>query len=105
MGNKEFDPHGKSALGVVDGDEVLWAVVYDHYNPGGSIQMHVGIDDRKSVTRRAIQSVFEYPFCQLGVKKILAIVNSENHAALTLDLRLGFTVETIIKDAYEVGDM
>lgn len=106
MGCEVWHPEGRSALGELDDNgEPLWAVVYDHYEERGSVQMHIAIDNPKNVTRRAISSVFEYPFCQLGVKKVLGIVNSQNHGALTFDLRLGFTIEATIKDAYEMGDM
>lgn len=100
-----WDLEGKTAIGRVEQGDIKWAVIYDHYEEGGSIQMHVAISDPKSISRRAIFAVFEYPFCQLGVKKVLAVVNSTNHAALTLDLRLGFEVECVIKDAYSMGDM
>jgi RimJ/RimL family protein N-acetyltransferase len=105
--NHYWFPQGKSAVGYVDPHDGLpkWAVVYDDYEPGGSIKMHTAIADPKYVSRRAIFAVFEYPFYQLGVKKVLATVNSENYAALTLDLRLGFEVEAVIEDAYDVGNM
>ncbi len=100
-------PDGKSCMGYVDMESGLpkWAVVYDSYEVGGSIQMHTAIADRKSVCRRAISEVFEYPFTQLGVKKVLAFVNSQNPEALSLDYRLGFEIEAVIEDAYDRGDM
>ena len=106
MGSGEWFSQGKSALGELNDDgDIKWAAVYDRYEPGGSIHMHIAIDNPKYVTRQAISACFEYPFCQLDVKKVLGIVNSENHAALTFDLRLGFHVEHVIKDAYDRGDM
>jgi RimJ/RimL family protein N-acetyltransferase len=106
MGCGLWDPVGKSALGELDDDgEIKWACIYDHYEEGGSIQMHIAVDNPKYVTRQAICSCFEYPFYQLRVKKVLGIVNSENSTALTFDLKLGFRVETIIKDAYDMGSM
>lgn len=101
-----WTPVGKSAMGHIapDGD-IKWAAVFDNYHEGGSIHIHIAVSDRKYVTRRAIQAVFEYPFIQLGVKKLIGVVNSENAAALTFDLRLGFEIEAVIEDAYERGDM
>jgi RimJ/RimL family protein N-acetyltransferase len=93
-------------MGAVDDDgTIYWGVVYDNYNPGGSIQMHVAITSPKYVTRRAISAVFEYPFYELGVKKVLGFVSSENYEALTFDIRLGFQVEAVINDVYEMGDL
>ena len=101
MGCGEWHPQGKSAMGEVN----KWAVIFDHYEEGGSIQLHIAIDDPKYVTRQAISKVFEYPFYQLGVKKVLGIVNSMNTSSLTFTLRLGFTVEAVISDAYDMGSM
>lgn len=106
MGNGTWYPEGKSALGELnDAGDPKWAVVYDHYEEGGSIQLHIAIDNPKYVTRQAICACFEYPFYQLGVKKVLGIVNSTNDSALTFDMRLGFRLEAIISDAYDMGSM
>lgn len=106
MGSTTYSSTGKSAMGFVDDDGTIrWAVVYDHFEKGGSVQMHIALTDPKYVTRRAISAVFEYPFYQLGVKKVLGFVNSENLKALSFDLRLGFEVEAIVNDVYERGDL
>ncbi len=106
MGAETWSATGRTAIGGLDDKgKPIWAVIYDNYNPGGSIQMHIVITDPKLVTRQAISHIFEYPFYELGVKKVIGIVNSENEAALTFDLRLGFTVEAVISDAYDMGSM
>jgi RimJ/RimL family protein N-acetyltransferase len=92
-------------MGHIENGDIKWAVVFDNYHKHGSIHIHIAVADRKYVTRRAIQAVFEYPFIQLGVKKLIGIVNSENAAAISFDLRLGFEIEAVIEDAYERGDM
>lgn len=106
MGSGTWTPVGRSAIGELNEDgSPRWAAIYDNYEPGGSIQIHTAIANPKYVTRRAIQAVFEYPFCQLGVKKVLGNINSENEAALTFNIRLGFHVEAIISDAYDMGSL
>jgi RimJ/RimL family protein N-acetyltransferase len=106
MGCGVWSPEGKSALGELNDDGTIqWAVVYDHYEEGGSIQMHIAIDNPKYVTRQAICACFEYPFLQLGVKKVLGIVNSNNDKALTFDLRLGFEIEAMVENVYKMGHM
>lgn len=106
MGAGVWFSEGKSALGALNDDgSPRWACVYDHYERDGSIQMHIAIDNPKYVTRQAISACFEYPFLQLGVRKVLGIVNSNNGSALTFDLRLGFELEAVVEDAYDRGDM
>ena len=90
---------------VTDKGEVKWAAIYDHYEIGGSIQLHLAIGDPKYVSRQAFYGVFEYPFYELDVKKVIAIVQSENHKSLSFTARSGFMVDAVIKDAYEMGDM
>ena len=106
MGSGTWSSVGRSAIGQVNDDgSPRWVAVYDHYEPNGSIQIHTAIANPKYVTRQAIYSVFEYPFCQLGVKKVIGVINSSNEAALTFNIRLGFQVEAIISDAYDMGSM
>jgi RimJ/RimL family protein N-acetyltransferase len=104
MGCETWTPVGRTALGHIKDGEVKWAAIYDNYEKA-SIQVHLAISDPKVVTRQAISEVFEYPFYQLRVKKLIGIVNSQNASALAFDLRLGFEVEAVIKDAYDMGDM
>lgn len=101
-----WTPVGRSALGQVnDKGEVLWAAIFEEYHPRGSIRIHIAVGNPKFVTRRAISEVFEYPFYQLGVKKVIGIVDSANTAALAFDMRLGFKIEAVVKEAYDMGDM
>jgi RimJ/RimL family protein N-acetyltransferase len=79
-------------------------MIYDHYEKG-SIQMHVASDDPKYWTRRALHDVFAYPFYQLRVKKVIGVCNSENTRALSIHLRLGWELEAVVTDVYEMGDM
>lgn len=96
---------GRSALGELDNaGSPKWAVIFEAYNIR-SIRMHIAIADPKYVTRRAIAAVFEYPFRQLDVKKVITFVDSSNKKALFFNLRLGLKIEATVKDAYEMGDM
>lgn len=47
--------------------------------------------------------LFDYAFNQLGVKKLLGMVRSDNYPALSLDLRGGWRVETLVRDMYGEG--
>jgi RimJ/RimL family protein N-acetyltransferase len=47
--------------------------------------------------------VFHYAFVQLGCLKVLAPVRSDNHAAIAIDLRAGWHLETVIRDIYAPG--
>ena len=72
---------------------------------GGSITVHMAGDDPRWCSRDLMWMVFHYAFVQLGVRKVLALVRSNNHIALAQDLRAGFAVEAMIQDAYPDAHM
>lgn len=104
MGADTWSPEGRTALGYVKDGVPKWAMIYDNYETA-SIQMHVAGDSPKYWSRQALQAVFEYPFYQLRVKKVIGICNSENTRALSIHLRLGWGLEAVVKDVYEMGNM
>ena len=48
---------------------------------------------------------FDYPFNQLGVKKLIGQVPSSNLKALEFDKKLGFKEEARISDVFPDGDL
>jgi RimJ/RimL family protein N-acetyltransferase len=64
---------------------------------------HIAIQGQ--ITREFLFTIFDYPFVQLGVNKIIGTVNSINLDALKLDKNFGFEEEARIKDAFPDGDM
>ena len=85
------EPNGKPLAGVV----------YDCYN-GASIHAHIWVDRMPS--REWFSVIFDYPFNQLGVKKIIGQVRSGNEAAIKLDKHFGFVQEAEIADYFESGE-
>lgn len=104
MGADCWSPEGRTALGYVEDGEPKYAMIYDHFEKN-SIQMHIACADPKYSSRQAFRAFFEYPFYQLRVKKVIGICNSENTRALSIHLRLGWQMEAVVKDVYDIGDM
>ncbi|ARV77123.1 acyl-CoA N-acyltransferase [Pseudomonas phage Skulduggery] len=93
------------ALGIeVDG--VIRAVaMYNNFNTV-SCSMHVVSDDGKRwASRTFLSAAFSYPFVQLGLKRVTAMVPAKNTDALCLDLRLGFKVEGTMAEATDDDDI
>ena len=67
--------------------------------------MHVASTSKYFLTRTFLNVVFDYPFNQLGCKKIIATVNSDNEKARNLNEKLGFVLECKIIDAVKSGDL
>jgi L-amino acid N-acyltransferase YncA len=103
-GGQYFDGSGTSLGWAVDGD-IVAGVMYDNFT-GRAVQMHVASDgSRQWMRREFLKTVFDYPFNQLKVNKVIGIVDSTNTDALRFDHHLGFVTEAIIKDAGKHGDL
>lgn len=97
-----YEPTTSAAIGWEQDGELVSGVLYDMYN-GRSICMHVAAE--KPVTRTFTKVAFDYAFNQLGVGKVIGLVDSTNDAALRFDRKLGFVEEARIQDAGKYGDL
>jgi L-amino acid N-acyltransferase YncA len=80
------------SIAAVERYQTLGVVVFDAFTPYDCCA-HIVIEDKRCVTRRVLRAVFEYPFKQLGLKRVTGLVPESNVAALAFDLRLGFVQE------------
>lgn len=100
-----YVPGAGQALGLERDGELVAGVLFDQFN-GRSVCMHVASDGSRAwLTREYLAMCFHYGFCQLGVKKIIGLVDSKNEAALHFDLALGFRIEKSIADAGRTADL
>lgn len=93
------------AIGVeVDGK--IHAVAMYNCFTDISCNIHVVSDGGKRwASRTFLREAFAYPFVQLGLKRLTALVPAKNTDALTLDLRLGFQVEGRMAEATDNDDL
>lgn len=77
------------AIGVVR-DGCLCAAVAYNGNTGRTCFMHSAIDDPSVINRTFVKAIFDYPFNQCKMTHVLALVESSNTRAMSIDLRLGF---------------
>lgn len=98
--NKELD----QCISRSEDGELLGGAIYTNYT-GRSICMHVAGFAPGWLNKDLLWCGFHYPFRQLKLQKIIAMVPATNYTALEFDLKLGFKEETIIRDVYKEGDM
>jgi RimJ/RimL family protein N-acetyltransferase len=90
---------------VTPDGNLLGGVVYTGYTgPGGSISVHVSGYDPRWINRNLSWVCADYPFNQLGVRKIIGQIPSWNDQSLRFATNLGFLPECVIKDMYPDGD-
>lgn len=99
-----FPTAGVAAIGQQSGGEMVAGVVYDHYT-GASIQATIAVKPKARLSKMFLWAIFDYPFNQLGVKKIIANVKEDNEKSLFMLHRMGFEQEGEITDAFEDGSM
>lgn len=87
-------------IGFTKNNRIVCGVVYTDYR-GRDIQMHCACDDPSVWTRENIGICFHYPFEQLGVVRVTAPVPSTYKRALSINQRLGFQVEGVLRDFIE----
>ena len=99
----QYIPNEEQYIGLLAEDgKILAVTAFSDYN-GASIRMHVAIEGR--LTREYIRFCYDYPFNQLGVKKLIGLVDSNNKKALKFDLHSGWVEEAVIKDAAPNGNV
>jgi RimJ/RimL family protein N-acetyltransferase len=105
LGSRWFPGRGH-IIGLWD-DEAgpLAGCLYESHN-GASIMLHIATDQSKKwMNREFLWFVFYFPFEQLGVRKIIAPVESTNSDCVRFIEHIGFTLEATLKDAAPKGDL
>lgn len=84
-------------------DMLMGGVMYTDFNHA-SIQLHIAAFQPNWVNREMLWVCFNYPFCKLGVNKLIGLVPENNKAAIVFDLHLGFVVEHTVRDVFPGGE-
>lgn len=97
------------AIGVVDGERIYAAMVYNNYKvkPDGtplSIELSVVSIDKRWMKRHIIREMFSYPFTQLGLRRMQATTSIQDEGTNSIMQRLGFTLEGTHRAAHPFGD-
>ena len=83
-------------------DRVLAVVFYSHFN-GADVQMHITSRDPRWCSRGTLRGFFHYPFEQLRVRRVTAIIRKKNRRARRMNERLGFKLEGVHRQCYPDG--
>ena len=92
---------GVTGLGWVKDGKIVAGVMYEEFTEAS---IHATIVIEEPMVKGFVHKIFDYPFNQLGVDKIIVQANTSNAESVNLAKRLGFTEEGMIKGAYLDGD-
>ena len=100
----EFVPKLHHCIATYDKDDKLaGGVIFTNYL-SGSVQIHMAGFQRNWVNKAIIYLAFNYPFVQLGVKKLFGLVPERNVKARNNNLHLGFQIEYLTHDVFNYDD-
>ena len=92
---------GVTGLGWVQNGKIVAGVMYEEFTEAS---IHATIVAEVPMVKGFVHKIFDYPFNQLGVDKVIVQANTSNAESVALAKRLGFTEEGMIKGAYLDGD-
>ena len=91
------------SLGICKESEIIAGVIY-HRFLGHDIEMSIYTTSPKWCSKRILKLIFEYPFIQLGVKRITATIPVSYHKAHRLVTNLGFQKEGRMRYGFDQED-
>lgn len=91
-----FEP--ATAIGIVEGERLIAGVVYHGYRPDpGAIEASLASVSPRWCTRAVLRAIFAYPFEQLRVRRLQAVVERKDRHTRDIVMRLGFKYEGIAR--------
>ena len=99
--NMVWTPENSTTIGWI-GEEIESVVWYEDYNKK-SVTCHIYLG--KGLNKQYLATIFDYPFIQLGVDKIIAPVISSNDKSVEFVKKLGFEEQARLLDVFPTGDL
>lgn len=93
---------GAKCIGYERRGVIAAGVMYDQYN-GASVCMDMAGEGRNWLTREFLWFMFYYPFEQMGVNVVIALIAGANTASRRFAEHLGFVLVAEIPDANPSG--
>lgn len=95
---------GFNAFGIESGGQVIAGVVVHQIN-GANAFCHIAIDKPTKKLYELFAVVCDYSFRQLGLNRLTGLVPSNEADIVKFDMRLGFEIEFIMKNAAVGADL
>lgn len=92
-----------TAIGQERSGKIVAGVLYEDFNHA-NVVCHIA-GEGNWATRRFLRIIFDYPFRQLGVKRITVPVAQSNAKCRRFVEHLGFTLEATLHDAHPDGHL
>jgi RimJ/RimL family protein N-acetyltransferase len=97
-----YDPVQNACIVRLRGDDPIGGVVFTNYT-GESIVIHSGSWTTHWINRDMLYATFDYPFNQLGVKRLFGQIPEDNFHARAFNEKVGFRYVARIEGVYKHG--
>lgn len=102
-GGEDFGPH--VSLGIFDGEAIIAVMVVHNYNPRyKNAEISMAASTPRWATRSSIRKLLDYPFRQLGVRRVTTMIAAGNVRAIKFNEGLGFKREGLARHGYGDDD-
>ena len=93
-----------NALGLITNGQLVAGIVYNNFE-GASAEMHVSaIEGSRWMTKEFLFSAFDYPFNQLGLRRVTGRIKKRNKRAAAFVKHLGFKYEGTMRHYFADDD-
>jgi len=99
-----FNPAVNHVISRTSQGNLAGGIIFQDYNIA-SVSIHAAGFEPRWLNNNMLWIAFNYPFEQLGVKKLVATVSSRNQRALDFNRKLGFKEEARISDIFPDADL
>jgi hypothetical protein len=86
----------------MDTNSTVGACIMDNFT-NNSVQCHFMLTHPMLLKHGFLECCFNYMFNECGVKYVYGLVPGNNEKALKLNKHMGFTVKTVMEEAFEDG--
>lgn len=86
-----------------DSGKILGVVIYTRFT-ATNCEMSVAAASPKFLSRRALRAFFGYPFGQMNLCRVTAVVSTDNPHSYQFNRRLGFSVEGQLRKWFGATD-
>lgn len=93
-----------SAIGRMKDGNLVGGIYYEEFN-GVNVMCHIAGDGKRWLSKLFLWMIFDYPFNQLGAKRMTAPIVHNNVPCINFVEKLGFKQEAILQDAHPDGNI
>lgn len=93
-----FSPSGYTAIGLMnEAGMILAGVIYENYTRR-DVHVHIAANGKNWMSKRWLGEVFRYPFEQLRVERLTALIPESNRGSERFTKHLGFKKEGQVRN-------